>query len=248
MFRYIFCFTEGRTGTAFLTQNCLINSDKFTAVHEDLSFEGYGLKFPTVSIMREYNELGFTPSVSSFFNRKLTSIQALGVPYFEANHTLAKCGLIEALSQENFEDTLVIRLRRRPVDLIHSLYVRNDLGSLATRWQFYLDFSYQRNRLDVRRFERLGLFAPYFWYLYEMERRWQDFKSSFPQMNFTEVFLEDLIDHDGLNMFSEEFFGFSAHRYPGKMNANKVGNDAIKDRIENTIISVDFRSLLSLVR
>ncbi|AHD03061.1 hypothetical protein [Leisingera methylohalidivorans] len=106
---FIFTLFAGRTGTAWLAQ-FLGDNLSVISVHEPLGVLNFGTQMREISHMRRFNTLGMDGKMQAFWQNNLA---ALHPPYAESNHTLGKCGLIEALANSGIADrSSVIILRR----------------------------------------------------------------------------------------------------------------------------------------
>ena len=191
---YIFTLTAGRTGTAwlagFLSQNLGV-----PATHEPLEIEGWGIDMPDIRVMRSFNEHGYNSDVRSFWDQKLRRIS--GLPYYiETNHTLGKCGLLEALTQqpEAFRrKTLIVVLTRDPAAQSLSYIGRHDFANIASYWQWYLAPDYRLNLVDPAPLLRHGNVGTAVWYTCEMAARQRYYLLRFgDRLNFCEYAIEDL--------------------------------------------------------
>lgn len=84
---------------------------------------------PEISYMSRFNTLGMDASMKAFWQSKLTALQA---PYADSNHTLGKCGPIEALAESDLADrSTVIILRRDLAKQCASYVSRNDFQNIT---------------------------------------------------------------------------------------------------------------------
>lgn len=192
---FMFTLSAGRTGTAwlaeFLQSNLQINS-----VHEPLGVEDFGTAMPEIGHMRTFNTLGMNPRMQEFWRTKLG---ALAAPYAESNHTLGKCGLIEALAESSICDrTTVIILRRDLAKQCASYAGRGDFSNLTLIWQWYLDVSYENVIVDPAAYLKLGQIGWAIWYALEMEARYAYYLLKYRQkINFVEARLEEAVKPHG---------------------------------------------------
>uniref|UniRef100_UPI002B26F1E1 hypothetical protein n=1 Tax=Leisingera sp. TaxID=1879318 RepID=UPI002B26F1E1 len=161
---FIFTLSAGRTGTAWLAQflgdNLSVNS-----VHEPLGVLDFGTKMPEISHMRRFNMLGMDGKMQAFWQNKLAGLRA---PYAESNHTLGKCGLIEALANSDIADRSTVIILRRDLAKQCASYVgRNDFQNITIPWQWYLDMSYANIIVNPKMFRQLGQIGWAMWYALE---------------------------------------------------------------------------------
>ena len=191
---YIFTLTAGRTGTAWLAQ-FLSQNLGLPATHEPLGIGEWGIDMPDIRVMRSFNEYGFNSDVRAFWDQKLRRISDL--PYYiETNHTLGKCGLIEALTQQPEEfrkKTLIVVMTRDPAPQSLSYIGRHDFANIASYWQWYLAPDYQLNLFNAAQLQRHGNAGTAVWYTCEMAARQHYYLMRFrDRLNFCEYAIEDL--------------------------------------------------------
>ncbi|UWQ81946.1 hypothetical protein [Leisingera caerulea] len=192
---FIFTLSAGRTGTAWLAQ-FLGDNLRIRSVHEPVGVEDFGTAMPEISHMRRFNTLGMDGVTRKFWRNKLASLQA---PYAEANHTLGKCGLIEALADSSIGSrTTVIILRRDLAKQCASYVGRNDFQNITIPWQWYLDMGYTNVIVNASALRKLGQIGWAIWYALEMEARYAYYQIKYgDQINFVEAKLEEATKPEG---------------------------------------------------
>ena len=168
----VFTVTAGRTGTAWLAE-LLRRNGLPDALHEPLGVDDFGVRMPEIRTMRLFNERGMVPDVAAFWERKLATLPAEG-PYAETNHTLAKCGLVEALAARRpAAPVCLVCLRRDRARLAASLLRRGDFANLTLIWQWYLDPACRRRIVppEPLLMAHGPLVGGILWYVLEMEAR-----------------------------------------------------------------------------
>ncbi len=217
---FIFTLSAGRSGTSWMSKFLGENLDT-RSVHEPLGLDDFGTQMPEISTMRTFNDVGMERSVRDFWNRKLSSLNA---PYAESNHTLGKCGLIEALAESDMADrTTIVVLRRDLVKQCVSYINRNDFSNIGLVWQFYLSPQYRNNIVKGTPFMQLGPVGYAIWYCFEMEARYAYYLMKYAdRLNFVEVKLEEITKPDGAREFLRSLGQDSDPILPEKANANKI--------------------------
>ncbi|UWQ55696.1 hypothetical protein [Leisingera caerulea] len=192
---FIFTLSAGRTGTAWLAQ-FLGDNLQVRSVHEPLGVEDFGTAMPEISHMRRFNTLGMDGVTWGFWQTKLAALQA---PYAESNHTLGKCGLIEALADSSIcSRTTVIILRRDLAKQCASYVGRNDFQNITIPWQWYLDMSYRNVIVNPSVFRQMGQIGWAIWYALEMEARYAYYQIKYNgRINFVEARLEEATKPEG---------------------------------------------------
>lgn len=138
-FDRLFTVTAGRTATAWLSR-LLETNFGIPFIHEPLGISDFGRRMPDIGFMRGFNVHGMDRSVRRFWADKLA---ALPTPYIETNHTLAKCGLVEAIAGHGLaRRRAFIVLRRDPADQCVSYILRGDFQNITIEWQWYLSPTY----------------------------------------------------------------------------------------------------------
>ncbi|KIC19306.1 hypothetical protein [Leisingera sp. ANG-DT] len=186
---FFFTLSAGRTGTAWLAQ-FLGDNLRIKSIHEPLNIEDFGTQMPEIKHMRTFNTFGMNTRMQKFWKDKLASLEA---PYAESNHTLGKCGLIEALAESPIRSrTTVILLRRDLAKQCASYVGRNDFMNITIRWQWYLDMGYSNLIVDPARFLPLGQVGCAIWYALEMEARYAYYLLKYGgQIKFVGAMLEE---------------------------------------------------------
>lgn len=166
----IFTLTSGRSGSAWLAKFLETNLG-FPVVHEPLGIDDFGNTMPDIRTMRAFNCRGMDEVVRGFWERKFSHIPE-DKPYAETNHTLGKCGLIEALTETPLrERAKVIVLRRDLAKQAVSYIGRHDFSNITLSWQWYLDHQYPNHITNAAPFLQMGTSGLALWYSLEMECR-----------------------------------------------------------------------------
>ena len=240
---FIFTLTAGRTGSAWLAkllgQNLEIN-----AVHEPLGIDQFGVEMPDIRIMRSFNTFGLDRHVRDFWSRKLGRLTA---PYAETNHTLAKCGLIEAIAQSQLADrTTIIVLRRDLARQCASYITRGDFQNVTIDWQWYLSPNYPNVMVHPDEFLKLGQVGRALWYSLEMETRQAYYLQKYQGViNFVEATLEEATTESGAtHLLSELGFSGNAVTLPPKANASILSanqtNEDLIDQLRDLLARMEF--------
>lgn len=215
---YIFTISAGRTGTSWLSK--LLSENMGTlALHEPLDIDDFGTQMPSIRTMRGFNDYGMERTVREFWDHKLSDLKT---PYIETNHTLAKCGLIEALADSDLAKraTLIV-LRRDLAKQCVSYIMRNDFSNITLDWQWYLSPSYRNVIVNPVAFQKLGQIGTALWYCCEMEARQAFYIQKYAdQLNFIEVQLEQISTHEGATDLLQTLGYDGPVTLPEKANAN----------------------------
>jgi hypothetical protein len=236
-----FTVTAGRTGTAwladFLTRNLGVD-----VIHEPLGIEDFGVTMPDIRLMRAFNTYGNTEEVRAFWARKLDIVARARV-YGEANHTLAKCGLIENLAASPLAEkaTLVI-LRRDIVRQCVSYLTRNDFGNITLAWQWYLHPAYARKIVGPKPFLPMGQLGLALWYCYEMAARQAYYRLRYgDRLTILEADLESITKPEGAAAFWSALGGAGAPELPPPKNTNAGrAPERIVEQVRATVAGVNF--------
>lgn len=238
---FIFTLSAGRTGTAWLAQ-FLGENLQVRSVHEPLGVEDFGTAMPEIRHMRRFNTFGMDGVTRDFWRNKLASLQA---PYAESNHTLGKCGLIEALADSSIcNRTTVIILRRDLAKQCASYVGRNDFQNITIPWQWYLDMNYRNVMVNPSTFRKLGQIGWAIWYALEMEARYAYYQLKYgDRINFVEARLEEATKPDGAARLLAALGHDGVPVLPEKKNAtlNQSGvNDALTAEIRTLLGRLKF--------
>ncbi|MFV1710802.1 hypothetical protein VWY03_05890 [Phaeobacter sp. JH20_09] len=238
---FIFTLSAGRTGTAWLAK-FLGENLNIPSVHEPLGANDYGIRMPGIGHMRGFNTYGMNANVCDFWEGKLGNLQA---PYAESNHTLGKCGLIEALVEHGLAPrTRVIILRRNLGKQIASYVNRNDFCNITIPWQWYLHPTYNHKILDPAPFEQMGEIGMAIWYALEMEVRYAYYKQLYgDHLHFIETTLEQATTPDGARNLLQELGHTAGPILPQKVNASPQGSattNALVEEIETLLSRLGF--------
>lgn len=229
--RFIFTITTGRSGTQFLTQLLAANLPDAQVHHEQRARHDWGVNCPDVSHLTTFNQIGNSPYVRAFWQRKLARIAGTPCQYFaETSHTLAKAGLVENLGLLNGAGTVhLIYLKRDIADTAISLTHRADFCTKGNMWLWYLAPNYANLMMDPRPLIEFGQIGLAIWYVIEMRARAEYYRllvADQEHIRFHEFDMEritdqagaaDLLAAVGANMTPEQIL------LPGKVNANVVG-------------------------
>lgn len=214
---FIFTLSAGRTGTAWLAQ-FLGDNLAVKSVHEPLGVLDFGTQMPEISHMRRFNTVGMDSMVTEFWENKLAALQA---PYAESNHTLGKCGLIEALAGSAIASRSTVIILRRDLAKQCASYVgRNDFQNITIPWQWYLDMRYANNIVNPQMFAQMGQIGWAMWYALEMETRYAYYVLKFHgRINFVEARLEEATKPEGAARLLAALGQEAAPVLPPKKNA-----------------------------
>lgn len=215
---FIFTISAGRTGTNWLSK-LLTQNLSSPALHEPLAIDDFGTRMPGIRTMRGFNDHGMERAVRDFWQKKFTNLQA---PYAETNHTLAKCGLVEALAESDLADrTTLIVLRRDLAKQCVSYIMRNDFTNITLDWQWYLNPRYRNVIVNPVAFQRLGQIGTALWYCCEMATRQAYYLQKYAdQLNFIEVSLEDIATPEGAGALLRDLGHTGPVTLPPRANAN----------------------------
>lgn len=243
---WIFTITGGRTGTAWLV-TLIRNNLGIEAVHEYLGINDIGIRTPDIRVMRNFNNYGFNNTVEKFWSQKIATLP-IDRDYFEANHTLAKAGLVEALAtRSNIPPVTFILLRRNWVDQILSYIMRNDFVNVTIPWQWYLLPTYSRRIVDPKKFENVcgGGFGMLAWYVAEIEARQEYYRLLFSD-NFRFIYgqLEDISTPSGAQYFLGEFGHSGKIELADKVNVNKrIPPPKLREQVEQFVSQIKYDAL-----
>lgn len=220
---FIFTLSAGRTGTAWLAQ-FLGDNLKIKSVHEPLGVLDFGTKMPEISHMRRFNTLGMDAKMQQFWQNKLAGLSA---PYAESNHTLGKCGLIEALADSPLADRSTVVILRRDLAKQCASYVgRNDFQNITIPWQWYLDMSYANVIVNPKMFRQLGQIGWAMWYALEMETRYAYYALKYSdRIHFVEARLEEATKPEGAARLLAELGHEGQAILPPKTNHTRNTSD-----------------------
>jgi hypothetical protein len=197
--RYLFCINTGRSGSDYLTE-LFAQAENAVSLHEALPIMN-GVP------MQRYNE-GDESALRALMPVKLAEIRKKASNghkiYCETNHSFVKgWGWLvpEVVPQEQIG---VIVLRRAPEQVIHShLRVRNVPGTTSWSRTWVLTPGAARDHCSAPdRDDHYGLCR---WYVEEIERRAQAYKSRFPEITYLECDLEQLNDRRFVGEIFERF-------------------------------------------
>ncbi|AUQ74468.1 hypothetical protein [Phaeobacter piscinae] len=238
---FIFTLSAGRTGTAWLAR-FLGENMNIPSVHEPLGLDDYGTRLPSIGHMRHFNTYGMNGPVCDFWEGKLGELQA---PYAESNHTLGKCGLIEAVVDHGLAPrTTIIILRRSLAKQIASYINRSDFSNVTIPWQWYLHPNYRNNILDPSQLTPMGEIGVAIWYALEMETRYAYYKHLHGhQLRFVETTLEEANTADGAARLMQSLGYPGRALLPPKMNASNTTSsttEALVGEIETLLQRFSF--------
>ncbi|MDC0656786.1 hypothetical protein N6L27_02095 [Leisingera sp. SS27] len=234
---FFFTLSAGRTGTAWLAQ-FLGDNLRIKSIHEPLNIDDFGTQMPEIRHMRTFNTYGMNTRMQKFWKDKLASLQA---PYAESNHTLGKCGLIEALAGSPIRSrTTVILLRRDLAKQCASYVSRNDFMNITIRWQWYLDMGYSNLIVDPAGLLSLGQVGCAIWYALEMEARYAYYLLKYgQQVNFVEAKLEEATKPEGAARLLADLGFNGVPKLPEKKNATRNPSDVTE------ALTLEIRTLLN---
>ena len=219
---WIFTITGGRTGTAWMT-HLMHKNLGIEAIHEYKGVNDFGTRTPDIRVLRNFNTYGMNDVVKEFWSKKLAALPVES-GYFEANHVLAKGGLLEALAARSDLPPITILLQRRAwVDQIVSYAVRHDFATITNLWQWFLVPDYPRRVVNPKTLLKapggLGAMA---WYVFEIEARQEYYRLLFSdKFRFIDCQLEDVITAPGARRLLTDFGWSGEPELPAKANENK---------------------------
>lgn len=215
---FVFTISAGRTGTSWLSK-LLAQNLGTSALHEPLGIDDFGTQMPSIRAMRGFNDYGMERTVRAFWDHKFSELKA---PYIETNHTLAKCGLVEALAESDLADrTTLIVLRRDLAKQCVSYIMRNDFTNITLDWQWYLSPRYRNVIVNPVAFQALGQIGTALWYCCEMEARQAFYIQKYgDQLNFIEVELEQISTRAGAASLLQALGYDGPVTLPERANAN----------------------------
>ncbi len=241
MTKYVFTMTAGRTGTAWMADLFDVNFN-CTSVHEYLNFGDIGLRSQDIGIMQAFNEWGNNERVKTFWRRKFQLLPQCNM-YVEANHALAKCGLIENLEMlPDTSDVTFVAIRRNWFSQAMSYLNRHDFHNMTVPWQWYLDMRYQNRIIPAKHFKPAGLLGHVVWYIAEVEARQAYYRQLYGEKyRFIDAKLETVTSKKGAENFLRHF-GHKGQVYlPAKTNANPNLQPPIDPEVVKSFISkIDF--------
>ena len=180
-------------------------------------------------------------------NSGKTKFDGISGPYAETNHTLAKCGLVEALAESGIaENTTLVVLRRNLADQWRQLhpaggYFRtsrlNGNGISAP--------NYRNVMVNPEPFLPLGPIGRRALVLFRNGTTRQAFylRKYGKTLNFVEVKQEEIVKPEGAKKLLASLGYDGPVSLPGKANANVADaatKAALKEQVEQTILSVEF--------
>ncbi|PCJ07627.1 MAG: hypothetical protein COB16_10450 [Rhodobacteraceae bacterium] len=174
---------------------------------------------PAIRTLRGFNDHGMDRVVRDFWDRKFDSLKA---PYAETNHTLAKCGLVEALANSDLANrTTLIVLRRDLAKQCVSYIMRNDFTNITLDWQWYLNPKYRNLIVNPVAFQNLGQIGTALWYCCEMETRQAYYLQKYAgQLSFVEARLEQIATPEGAATLLQALGHTGPVTLPPRSNAN----------------------------
>jgi len=240
---FIFTITAGRTGTAWLASFIRENL-KIPTIHEPLDIDDFGNQMPDIRVMRSFNNRGMDEVTRSFWARKFDKLKELD-NYCETNHTLAKCGLVEALAEMELDRKIsFICVRRNWIDQCASYLTRYDFDNITLIWQWYLSHDYPRKIVNPDILLKMAPFGGVLWYIAEIEARQSYYRQLFgDRFNFIDCDLETLTTEAGAaELLSRLGYPDSSPILPQRKNANQpVGElDKIKQKLAKVINNINF--------
>ncbi|KUP92536.1 hypothetical protein [Tritonibacter horizontis] len=241
MSKIYFSLASGRSGSAWLAEFLSTNLG-FDAVHEPLGIEDFGTRMPSIRLMRSFNSYGSNQEVRRFWQQKLDELPT-DEPYAETNHTLGKCGLIEAIADHpRAPDTTVIVLRRSLSRQCASYINRHDFSNITTLWQWYLTPQYPSNIVNSAPFEKMGQSGTALWYTLEMECRQTYYERLFgDRIRFVHAQLEEITRPQGAAAFLAELGHVAAPILPDKKNASQIATSQdLVAKIDHMIAQLGF--------
>ncbi|MCG7623268.1 hypothetical protein [Epibacterium sp. Ofav1-8] len=236
MSQVYFSLAAGRSGSSWLAEFLSANLG-INAIHEPLGIEDFGTRMPDIRLMRSFNTYGSNAEIRAFWQSKLDALP-LQTPYGETNHTLGKCGLIEALvDHPRNADTTVIVLRRDLARQCASYVNRHDFTNITLLWQWYLAPQYPNSMVSAVPFLPMGPVGHAIWYTLEMECRQTYYERVFgDRIRFVRAQLEEITRPQGAAALLSALGQDTAPVLPPKKNANAVAtSDELVDQIDIAI-------------
>ncbi|MFW8634595.1 hypothetical protein [Cribrihabitans pelagius] len=235
--QFIFTLSAGRTGTAWLAELIKVNL-QMPSVHEPLGIGDFGKTMPEIRHMRTFNTVGMDGLLCDFWERKLAGLQA---PYAESNHTLGKCGLIEALAESSLcAASTVVILRRDLAKQSASYVVRGDFKNITIPWQWYLDRNYPNVIVSPDQMKPLGEVGYALWYAMEMAARQAYYQLLYGnRVHFVEAQLEDATKPEGAARL------LAALGYDGPVTLPPKKNAMTADAEMMAALTAEYRTLLA---
>jgi len=236
MSQVYFSLAAGRSGSAWLAEFLSANLD-VAAIHEPLGIEDFGTRMPDIRLMRSFNTYGSNDEIRSFWQHKLDTLPR-DTPYAETNHTLGKCGLIEALADHpRNADTTVIVLRRDLARQCASYVNRHDFTNITTLWQWYLAPQYPNIIVNTSPFLPMGPVGLAIWYTLEMECRQTYYERHYgDRIHFVQAQLEDVTRPAGAKQLLADLGVERTPILPPKKNANSVtSSEQLVEQIDEAI-------------
>lgn len=242
--QFIFTITAGRTGTAWLA-NFFQDNLKIPTIHEPLEIDDFGNQMPDIRVMRSFNNRGMDEVCRSFWQRKFEKISGYN-NYCETNHTLAKCGLVEALSTMNLDKKIsFICLKRNWADQCASYINRSDFRNITITWQWYLHPNYTRKIVAPEPFLNSSPFGLMLWYIAEIEARQAYYKTLFgDKFDFIECNLESITTEEKAPwLLSRLGCSNPSPVFPEKKNTNVItSNNELKNNIKTVVEKISFNA------
>ena len=207
-----FSLTAGRSGSGWLAKFLSANLD-VDAIHEPLEIEDFGTRMPNIRQLRSFNTYGSIEEIRNFWQHKLDTLPD-DTPYAETNHTLGKCGLIEAIADHpRNTDATVIVLRRNLARQCASYVNRHDFLQISTLWQWYLAPQYPNRIVDASPFLPMGPVGAAIWYSLEMECRQTYYERCYgDRIRFVHAQLEEVTRPMPAPKSCSRIWGWTAHR------------------------------------
>lgn len=201
--KMIFTLTTGRSGTTYLSKLFQANLKDAEVHHERFGTQDFDVQTPSISLLKQFNEIGNVHEVRRFWHRKFSSMIEGETPtYVETSHVLGKAGLLEnidLLAQKGVE-VHVICLKRNIEKLVWSFYNRFDFFNTGFMWQWALDPAYKKNIVSLDSFRSFGMMGSCYWYVCEMLARIEYYQLLLGQsksINLHLVDLEDIVKLEG---------------------------------------------------
>lgn len=241
MAKYVFTMTAGRTGTNWLA-NLFADNFNCTAVHEYLGFGDFGVRSQDIGTMQTFNQWGNNARVQGFWKRKFSLIPECQM-YVEANHALAKCGLIENLHMLGDDaEIYIITMRRNWLKQAMSYLTRYDFHNYTVPWAWYLDMRYQNRIVPSEKFIDKGMVGHVVWYILEVEARQEYYRRLYgDKYKFVDAKLETAVTQMGARSMLKHFGHQGAVRLSEKANANPANMPPIpEERVKAFIDRVQF--------
>ncbi|HAT36157.1 MAG TPA: hypothetical protein DCS82_10600, partial [Rhodospirillaceae bacterium] len=170
---FIFTFSTGRSGTAYLAKLLAANLPAAEIHHERTGYQSFGVDTPDASHFTLFNSVGNVAKVQEFWAQKLVRIGRTQKRFYgEASHFNAKAGLLENIHRlADQGKTHIVFLDRDPFKILWSYHNRFDFANVGFTWLFSLDPNYPNKIVPSDDHKKYGQAGIAYWYIQEMLAR-----------------------------------------------------------------------------